>query len=146
MAPRRYGVHCPDRTEGNGRGTYPRLHIKPFFLKYCSQSFELYLNDSVDTEEHAIALAKLLASHFSIRGAHLTVQARLSSQHVSHILTGLSNWLIQKLKASEGKRDKEMTKKVSTLFRALVQLVLGLEPNDALKLYVVLVTLSRCAS
>ena len=110
------------------------------------QSFELYLNDSVDTEEHAIALAKLLASHFSIRGAHLTVQARLSSQHISHILTGLSNWLVQKLKASEGKRDKEMTKKVSTLFRALVQLVLGLEPNDALKLYVVLVTLSQCAS
>ena len=110
------------------------------------QSFELYLNDSVDTEEHAIALAKLLASHFSIRGAHLTVQARLPSRDVSHVLTGLSNWLVQKLKATEGKGDKEMTKKVSALFRALVQLVLGLEPNDALKLYVVLVTLSLSSS
>jgi cohesin complex subunit SA-1/2 len=103
------------------------------------QSFELFLNDTVDTEEHAIALAKLLASHFSIRGAHLAVQARLSSQYVSHILTGLSNWLVQKLETAEGKKDKEMTKKVSTLFRALVQLVIGLEPTDALKLCVALI-------
>ena len=117
-----------------------------FFQIMFPQSFELYLNDSVDTEEHAIALAKLLASHFSIRGAHLVVQARLSSQHVSHILTGLSNWLVQKLRDTEGKRDKEMTKKVSTLFKALVQLVLGLEPTDALKLCVVLIILSRCLS
>ena len=93
----------------------------------------------MDTEEHAIALSKLLASHFSIRGAHLAVQARLSSQYVSHILTGLSNWLVQKLGAAEGKKDKEMIKKLSTLFKTLVQLVVGLEPTDALKLCVVLV-------
>jgi len=110
------------------------------------QSFGLYLYDSVDTEEHAIALAKLLSSHFSIRGAHLTVQARLSSQHVSHILTGLSNWLVQKLRAAEQEKDRGMTKKVSTLFRALVQLVVGLEPTDALKLCVALITWSRCSS
>ena len=122
------------------------MFISNFLNFNVPQSFGLYLYDSVDTEEHAIALAKLLASHFSIRGAHLTVQARLPSQHVLHILTGLSNGLVQKLKAAEGEKDKGMTKKVSTLFRALVQLVVGLEPTDALKLCVALGIWTQCLS
>lgn len=100
----------------------------------------------MDTEEHAIALAKLLASYFSIRGAHLAVQARLASQYVSQIITGLSSWLVQKLAAASEKRDKEMIKKISALFRAPGQLVVGLEPTDALKLCVALHPISAQAN
>ena len=32
MASRRYGVHHPDRTKGNARGTCPAVRIKSFFL------------------------------------------------------------------------------------------------------------------
>ena len=98
------------------------------------QSFTLYLDSVVDTEEHAIALAKALSACLLIRGAQLSVVRRLDSKHVVDIHTTFLNWAGKRLAAYDNAKNKKARNKCIMFFRVLLPLLSSIDQRDALKM------------
>ncbi|KAI0657496.1 hypothetical protein C8Q70DRAFT_919344 [Cubamyces menziesii] len=98
------------------------------------ESFTLYLDSVVDTEEHAIALAKALSACLLIRGAQLSVVRRLDSKHVVDIHTTSLNWAGKRLAAYDNAKNKKARNKCIMFFRVLLPLLSSIDQRDALKI------------
>ncbi|KAI8989117.1 hypothetical protein BD414DRAFT_486064 [Trametes punicea] len=98
------------------------------------ESFTLYLDSIVNTEDHAIALAKALVPCLLIRGAQLSVVRRLDSKFVIDIHTTSLNWAGKRLAAYENSRNKKARNKCITFFRVLLPLLVPIDNQDALKI------------
>jgi cohesin complex subunit SA-1/2 len=98
-------------------------------------AFTLYLNDQIHSDEAAISLARLFATYFIHRGAHLAVLGRLPSKSLLEIHKDLIDYLVRKLRRVQD--DEAATTKVASLFRGLMHLVAtGTPTEETLNLYV----------
>ena len=98
------------------------------------QSFTLYLDAVVNTEEHAIALAKALSACLLIRGAQLSVVRRLDSKHVVAIHTTSLSWVGKRLAAFESANNKKARTKCIKFFRVLLPLLSSISNRDSLQM------------
>jgi cohesin complex subunit SA-1/2 len=103
-------------------------------LIHLCQSFTLVLDNIVDGEAHAVALAKQLASAFLIRGAQLSVVRRIESKYVVQIQTGLLTWVGKRLATYENNKNKKSRKTAILFFRVLIPMLATLDSRDALKM------------
>jgi cohesin complex subunit SA-1/2 len=90
--------------------------------------------DNVQDETNPIALAKLLAACFVVRGAQLSIIRRLDSQYVVQIHTTLLTWIGKRLAIYENNKNKKARKTAVVFFRVLLALVTAAESGDALKM------------
>ncbi|KAI0772878.1 hypothetical protein BD413DRAFT_622407 [Trametes elegans] len=98
------------------------------------ESFTLYLDAEVNTEEHAIALAKALSACLLIRGAQLSVVRRLDSKHVVAIHTTSLNWVGKRLAAFGSAKNKKARTKCIKFFRVLLPLLSSINNRDSLQI------------
>lgn len=96
----------------------------------------LLLDRIVETEKHAVALAKALSPCLLIRGAQLSVVKKLAGEFVVGIHTNLISWIVKRVTTYESNKNKRGRKASILLFRALPHLLTGIDPQDALKMYV----------
>ncbi|KDQ56870.1 hypothetical protein JAAARDRAFT_36349 [Jaapia argillacea MUCL 33604] len=120
------------REEGlyNGKGEV----VVAVVTQALRESFTLLLEGVVDTEEHVIGLAKILAPCFVMRGAQLAILRRLESQHVVEIHTSLLTWIGKRLGIYEVNKNKKGRNTAIIFFRALLPLLVNVESRDALKI------------
>ncbi len=86
------------------------------------------------TEDNTIALSKLLASAFIIRGAQLSVVKRLDSQFVVSIHTNLITWLFKRIAAYDAAGNRKARTKCISFFKVLTPLVNSIDSRDSLKM------------
>ena len=98
------------------------------------QSHTLLLHRMVDSEQHTIALAKLLTTCIVVRGAQLTVVRRLPSEFVVEIHTTLVSWIFKEIAKYEQLKNKRSRANAILFFRAMCPLVTAMETMDALKM------------
>lgn len=101
-----------------------------------SQAFTLVLDNVVADETNTVALAKLLASSFAIRGAQLSIVRRIDSQYIVQVHTTLLTWIGKRLAAYEKNKNKRARKTTILFFRALTPLLATLDSREALKMQV----------
>ena len=96
----------------------------------------LYLDGVTHDADHTIALGKLLASAFLIRGAQLAVVRRLDSANVVNVHTGAINFICKKIasyEASTNKNSKKARNRCLMFFKVLTPLVNAVDSREALK-------------
>ncbi|KAI0356888.1 hypothetical protein OH77DRAFT_1423133 [Trametes cingulata] len=98
------------------------------------ESFTLYLDDVVNTEDHAIALAKALSACLLIRGAQLSIVRRLDSKYVIDIHTTSLNWAGKRLGGYETAKNKKSRNRCIKFFRVLLPLLSSVNNRDALQI------------
>ncbi|KAK7678058.1 hypothetical protein QCA50_018999 [Cerrena zonata] len=103
-------------------------------LQALQDSFTLYLDGVAHTEEHSIALAKLLSTCFIIRGAQLSVVRRLDPKHVVEVHTSALTWIGKRLGAYEAAKNKKGRAKASAFFKCLTPLCAAIDGKDFLKI------------
>ncbi|KAF7978768.1 hypothetical protein HWV62_44804 [Athelia sp. TMB] len=99
-----------------------------------SEAFTLVLDSVVADETNTVALAKLLASSFVIRGAQLSIVRRIDSQYIVQVHTTLLTWIGKRLAAYEKNKNKRARKTAILFFRALTPLLATLNSREALKI------------
>ena len=97
----------------------------------------LYLDGIVRTADHSVALGKLCASCFVIRGAQLSVVRRLDSAHVVNVHTGALNFVCKRIAAYASANNKRARNRALVFFKVLSPMLTALEARDALKMCVV---------
>ncbi|KAF9817346.1 hypothetical protein IEO21_03487 [Rhodonia placenta] len=95
-------------------------------------SITLFLDGVVQTEEHALALGRSLASCLMIRGAQLAVLRKLDAQYVVAIHTNSLSWVVKRLVAYENAKNKRARTRSILFFRALIPLLSTVDNRDAL--------------
>ncbi|EJD51835.1 hypothetical protein AURDEDRAFT_82703 [Auricularia subglabra TFB-10046 SS5] len=120
------------RQEGmyHGRGEV----VASVVTQSLKDAFNLYLEDVVQTESHAVALAKALAPSFIIRGAQLAVVRRLESQHLVAVHTNGISWIIKQVQTHDTNSNMKMKRKALMFFKVLAPLLASIENRDALKI------------
>ncbi|EJD02028.1 uncharacterized protein FOMMEDRAFT_124206 [Fomitiporia mediterranea MF3/22] len=98
------------------------------------ESFTLLLDRIVETEVHALALARALVPCLVMRGAQLSIIRKLPSEYIVEIHTTLLSWITKKISAFETTKNKRGRTKSISFFRVLQHLLIGLDPSDALKI------------
>lgn len=102
------------------------------------QAFDFYLDSTATTEERVVALSRALVNAVIVRGAHLAIVKSLPTEdHVQIHLDG-SAYIVKKLKAYDEAKRKEARNKAVAYFKALGNLVIGIDGKGALKMCVVL--------
>ncbi|KAI0698963.1 hypothetical protein C8T65DRAFT_719862 [Cerioporus squamosus] len=96
------------------------------------ESFSLYLDSVEHTEEHSIALGKLLSTCLLLRGAQLAVVRRLDSKYVVEIQTTSLSWVGKRLAGYESTKNKKARNKCIKFFRVLLPLLSHIDSRDSL--------------
>ncbi len=86
----------------------------------------------MNTEEHAIALAKALSACLLIRGAQLSIVRRLDSKHIVNIHTTSLNWIVKRLATYETAKKKKARNKCIVFFRVLIPFCSSVDNRDSL--------------
>ncbi|CCM03065.1 uncharacterized protein FIBRA_05185 [Fibroporia radiculosa] len=97
-----------------------------------SDSFTLVIEGIVHTEDHTVALAKLLASCLVIRGAQLSIVRKLDGPHIVKIHTTALSWIGKKLVTYESSKNKKARNRAILFFKALLPLLSSVDSRDAL--------------
>ncbi|KAL5478298.1 IRR1 [Sanghuangporus weigelae] len=98
------------------------------------ESFTLVLDRIVETEQHALGLAKALAPCLIMRGAQLSVIRKLASEYIVEIHTTLLSWITKKISAYETMKNKRGRNKSILFFKVLQHLLVGIDARDALNI------------
>lgn len=98
------------------------------------QSFTLWLDNVVQTDEHTLALAKAVASCFVIRGAQLSIVRRLDSRYVIEAHTSLVTWICKRIAAYENAKNKKSRNRSIQFFKVLLSLCISVEKKDSLQM------------
>jgi len=98
------------------------------------ESFSLLLDGVENTEEHSVALAKLLSSCFMMRGAQLAIVRRLDPKFVNEIHISSLTWIGKRLAAYENNGNKRGRNTALLFFKVLVPLLGVVDSKDALRI------------
>ena len=98
----------------------------------------LYVDGVAHTADHTVALGKLIASCFVIRGAQLAVVRRLDGAFVVQVHTSAINFVCKKIGSYSTAQNKRLRTKCLAFFKALSPLLRAVDARDALKMYVVI--------
>jgi cohesin complex subunit SA-1/2 len=91
----------------------------------------LLFDGDVKTDSHAIALSKMLANAFVVRGAQLSVLNRLAGEPFYALHTRLITWIAKKVATYEENKKRSLRNKTINVFRALTNLLHGVQPAEA---------------
>jgi cohesin complex subunit SA-1/2 len=100
------------------------------------KAYQLLFDRDVKTDSHAIALSKILVNAFVVRGAQLSIINRLDGEHFVSLHTRLVGWAAKKVAAYEANKKKSLRNKALHVFRALSNLLLGVQPAEASRMCV----------
>ena len=92
------------------------------------------LGGYVADETNALSLVKLLATAMVIRGAQLAVVHSMDVDHIVQIHTDLLDWIGKRLAGYQANNSRRLMKKALTFFRVLTPLVVGIKPEDGLRM------------
>uniref|UniRef100_D8Q7N8 SCD domain-containing protein n=1 Tax=Schizophyllum commune (strain H4-8 / FGSC 9210) TaxID=578458 RepID=D8Q7N8_SCHCM len=98
------------------------------------EAFDLVLGGYVADESNALSLAKLLATAMVIRGAQLAVVHSMDVDHIVQIHTDLLDWIGKRLAGYQANSSRRLMRKALTFFRVLTPLVVGIKPEDGLRI------------
>ncbi|KAI3614191.1 mitotic cohesin complex [Moniliophthora roreri] len=98
------------------------------------EAFAIAASSRSPDESDVVALARLLASCFVIRGSQLAVLRRLEAQYVVSVQTNLLTWIANQLATHQDSGDKKGLKTSLLFYRTLIPLVGSIESRDALKI------------
>ncbi|KZT65182.1 hypothetical protein DAEQUDRAFT_716862 [Daedalea quercina L-15889] len=96
------------------------------------ESFTLFLDGMVHTEDYTVALGKTLRACLIIRGAQLAVVKKLEGKYVVDMHTSLLTWITKRIAAYEAAKNKKARNRSILLFRALLPMLSTLDNRDAL--------------
>ena len=94
------------------------------------------LEGEENSKEPSIALAKLLATCFVIRGAQLSVVGKIDPKAVVSIHTTLLTWIGQYVSTYEKNGNNKQRNIAAGFFKVLLPLLSSIESRDALKMWV----------
>jgi cohesin complex subunit SA-1/2 len=92
------------------------------------------LDGEESSKEPSIALAKLLATCFVIRGAQLSIVAKIDPKAVVNVHTTLLSWIGQYIATREKKESGKQRNVAASFFKVLLPLLSNIESRDALKM------------
>ncbi|TFK53082.1 hypothetical protein OE88DRAFT_1718118 [Heliocybe sulcata] len=120
------------REEGlfNGNGQL----VVDMVTRATQESFSLLLDGIENTEEHSVALARLLSSCFLMRGAQLAVIRRLDPKFVNEIHVDSLTWIGKRLATYENNDNKRGRNKALLFFKVLIPLLAAVDSRDALRI------------
>lgn len=108
----------------------------------------LCLDGMTPNADHTVALGKLFASCFLIRGAQLAVVRRLDAAYVVSVHVNAISFICKKLAGYEAAKNKKGRDKCLMFFKALSMMLASVDSRDSLKMCVHLLCLtlkSTCA-
>lgn len=70
------------------------------------------------------------------RGAHLSIERKLASEHIVSIHTNLLTWSIKQIGGHEANKNKKARNSGILFFRVLQPLLGPVDERDALRMYV----------
>lgn len=88
------------------------------------------------SEENAVALAKVLAGAFLLRGAQLMVVRRIDSQHIVAFHTMAITWLLKRISAYDSANNKKAKNKIIIFFKCLSSLLGSVDARSSLQMSV----------
>ncbi|EGG13105.1 uncharacterized protein MELLADRAFT_86914 [Melampsora larici-populina 98AG31] len=97
------------------------------------ESFKLFLNEEIDSEEQFLKVCKLLGSTIVIRGARLSIKSILNSKSYITLHQELIEWVFNKIIEFQ-KNDLNELDKIAIFFKGLVSLLIGMDGRSALKI------------
>ncbi|KAI0795779.1 hypothetical protein C8Q75DRAFT_747433 [Abortiporus biennis] len=103
-------------------------------LQALEESYNLYMDGIAHSEDHTIALGKLLATCFLIRGAQLSVVRRLDPKFIVEVHTKAIDWLGKRLSSYENANNKKAKNKCLPFFKALAPLCTAIDTRDSMKI------------
>lgn len=92
------------------------------------------LEGEESSKEPSVALAKLLATCFVIRGAQLSVVGKIDPKSVVSIHTTLLSWIGQYIATYEKNGNGKQRNIAADFFKVLLPLLSNIESRDALKM------------
>lgn len=93
------------------------------------------LEGEESSKEPSIALAKLLATCFVIRGAQLSIVGKIDPKAVVTIHTTLLTWIGQYISTYEKNGNNKQRNIAAGFFKVLLPLLSSIESRDALKMW-----------
>ena len=98
------------------------------------QAYKLVLEGEENSKEPSVALAKLLATCFIIRGAQLSVVGKIDPKAVVNVHTTLLTWIGQYIATYEKNGNNKQRNIAAGFFKVLLPLLSNIESRDALKM------------
>ncbi|KAH9813993.1 hypothetical protein DFH28DRAFT_329820 [Melampsora americana] len=118
---------------GNGEISGPKKEaLAKTVSESFRESFELFLNEEIGSEEQFIKVSKLLASSIVIRGARLSVKSILDQQSYVILHNGLIDWALKQIIKFE--KDFDRLDRFGVFFKGLYSLMIGMDGRAALKI------------
>lgn len=96
---------------------------------------DLAISHSQD-EDTLQAIARLMQSVITARGARLAIVKKVSSEHIMKIHSDLIDYTLSKYLTLRDQNKTAERNMAITLFKALSTLTLGVDAQDALRMYV----------
>lgn len=107
--------------------------LYPVLTPSC-QAFDLYLDSGSVPEERIVSLSRLLVGSIVVRGAQLAIIKRLPTDDHVRIHTDAAVYIVAKLSSFESTKRKESRNKALSFFKALSNLLIGIDGKGALKM------------
>lgn len=92
------------------------------------------LEGEESSKEPSIALGKLLATCFIIRGAQLSIVGKIDPKAVVNVHTTLLSWIGQHIATYEKNGNNKQRNVAAGFFKVLLPLLPSIESRDALKM------------
>lgn len=105
-----------------------------------SQSFDLFIDLAVSTEEQFFALSRTLVLAVVARGAQLAIIKRLPTTDHIFLHTEALSFIVDKLALLEQTKRKELRNSALCFFKALANWLIGIDGKGALAMYVLIPT------
>lgn len=100
------------------------------------QATEIFLDSIDDSDERLVAVSRVLAGAVVVRGAQLAIVKHLkTSDHVQLHADALA-YIVKKYAVLRDGKKKDASTRALGLFKALANLLIGLDGQGALKVYV----------
>ncbi|KAL0946186.1 hypothetical protein HGRIS_012447 [Hohenbuehelia grisea] len=106
--------------------------VVAIIVQALQEAFTLVLDGMVQDETHSVALSKVLATCFIIRGSQLSIVRRLDGQYVVQIHSTLLSWIGKRIAMYESNKNKNALKTALSFFRVLLTLLSSIQSRDAL--------------
>ncbi|TRM66853.1 hypothetical protein BD626DRAFT_627323 [Schizophyllum amplum] len=97
-------------------------------------AFDLVIGGYVSDETNAVHLAKSLSTALVIRGAQLAIVHSMDIDSIVQIHTDLLDWIGKRLAGYQANNSRRLMKKALTFFRVLTPVVVGIKPEDGLRI------------
>ncbi|KAM0753990.1 hypothetical protein T439DRAFT_298458 [Meredithblackwellia eburnea MCA 4105] len=95
---------------------------------------ELFLDSPSSTDDHLVGLSRLLSGAVAVRGAQLAIVKRLHSTFHIQLHTDALDYILKKYIVLKDSKRKDASNRALLFFKALANLLIGIDGQSALKI------------